>query len=68
MELTDSSRGRVLRLLKRTGIEARWVGGQRLVFVVDIEAKLPELWQSLILCERARAMARALGRPRDVAD
>jgi hypothetical protein len=61
VELTDSSRGRVKRLLRKAGIEPRWVGGLRLVFLSDLEANMPDLCRSLILCERARAMARALG-------
>ncbi len=60
VELTDTSRGRVLRLLARVGITPRAAGRFRLVFACDIEAKMPELWRSLVVCERARAMARAL--------
>ena len=60
VELTDTSRGRVLRLLRRVGIEPRHAGVHRLIFASDIEEKMPELWRSLVVCERARAMARAL--------
>ena len=60
MELTESRRNRLVRLLHRAGIETRRSGRVRLVFLSDIEARMPELWRSLVLCERARAMARAV--------
>ena len=59
--LTDTSRGRVLRLLHHVGIEPRKVGLVWMVLASDIADKMPDLWRSLVICERARAMARALG-------
>jgi hypothetical protein len=58
--LTATGRKRVARLLHHAGITTRRVGGQRLVFVSEIEARLPELWASVVACERVRAISRAL--------
>jgi hypothetical protein len=62
VEITGKSRGRVERLLAHAGIHWRRMGGQRIVFVSDIEVRLPELWASMVACERARAVSRALER------
>ena len=58
--LTGISRRRVDRLMLTAGIATRRVGGQRLVFVSTIEDKLPELWKSMVACERARVVAHML--------
>ena len=60
VELTDTSRRRVERLLRLAGVRPQWMGRQKLVWAADLEAQMPDLWRSLVVCERARAMARAL--------
>jgi hypothetical protein len=62
VRLTDTSRGRVLRMLARAEVQLRWEGGQRLVFVADLKAKMPVLWRSIVACEQARVTARAIER------
>jgi excisionase family DNA binding protein len=57
---TDTTPRRVRRLLQHAGIPSQRIGGQRLVFTSDLEAHLPQLWASMIACERARAMTRAI--------
>ncbi len=52
--------GRTDRILKQAAIPARRVGKARLVLVSDIELRMPELWASVVACERARAITRAL--------
>jgi hypothetical protein len=52
--LTNTTRGRVLRMLESAGIPRRRVGGQKLVFVSDIKVMLPALW--------ARNVSRTLDR------
>jgi hypothetical protein len=63
--LTATGRKRVARLLHHAGIATRVFGGQRLVFVSDIEARLPELWASVVACERVRAISRVLRQAQD---
>ncbi len=58
--LTDTSRGRVLRMLQAAGITRRMVGGQWLVFVCDLKVGMPELWSSIVACEQARNVSRTL--------
>jgi hypothetical protein len=62
VDLTSTSRGRMLRMLAHAGIERRPVGGLKLIFVSDLKAKLPALWRSIVACEQARNVARALER------
>ena len=62
VRLTDTSRGRVLRMLARSGLEMRWEGGQRLVFVSDLKKRMPVLWRSIVACEQAHVVARAVER------
>ncbi len=54
------SRGKTARVLKYAGIPTRRMGNLRLIFVSDIEAQMPGLWASVLACERARAITRAL--------
>jgi hypothetical protein len=62
VRLTATSRGRVIRMLAYAGVERRQVGGQKLVFVCDIKARMPALWRSIVACEQARNVARVLER------
>ena len=54
------SNGRTARLLSNAGITAKVYGNQRLVLVSEIENQMPGLWASVVACERARAISRAL--------
>ena len=54
------SRRRADRLLKNAGIPSRLMGGLRMILVSDIELRMPGLWASMVACERARAITRAL--------
>jgi hypothetical protein len=62
VRLTDTSRGRVLRMLVRAGVRMRWEGGQRLVYVADLKKRMPVLWRSIVACEQAHVVARAVER------
>ncbi len=62
VQLTDTTRGRVLRMLQAANVPRREVGGQKLVFVSDIKTKVPFLWKSIVACEQARYVARTLER------
>ncbi len=46
---------RMRRVLLSVGIAARKVESRHLVFVADIRARLPALWDSILLCARARS-------------
>ena len=59
-EVTESNRKRVKTTLRNAGIPMRRTGKYNLVFVIDIQERLPELWKSLVSCERVRAINRAL--------
>ena len=59
-KLTDTSRGRVLRMLQAAGISRRLVGAQWFVFVSDLKVGKPELWSSIVACEQARNVSRTL--------
>jgi hypothetical protein len=63
--LTSMSPRRVRRMLDHAGIKYRRSGGQYLVFVSQIQARLPDLWDSVVTCEQMRAIARALEEPRE---
>ena len=54
------SRKRVRLLLNNAGIASHIVGSHRMVWVADVQEKLPAMWASLVACERMRAMAGAL--------
>ena len=54
------SYGRTRRILKHASIPVRPFGNQRLVLISDIENQMPALWASVLACERARAITRAL--------
>ncbi len=58
--LTDTNRKRVLRMLRQSRIRTYRMGNRHLVFVSEIEKKLPDLWASVVACERVRAITRAL--------
>jgi hypothetical protein len=60
--LTDTTRGRVLRMLRAGRVPRREMGGQKLVFVADLKAKMPILWKSIVACEQARHVSRTLDR------
>lgn len=66
MDLTEGSRKQLMTLLRHGGIKVRRSGRLCLVFAADIEARMPELWRSLVLCERARALARTVADAEDV--
>lgn len=53
-ERSGISLSRLDRLLRRVGIASRRTEGRYLIFVADVEARLPELWASLLLCEKMR--------------
>ena len=59
-KLMGTNRKKVRRLLWHAGISSHLLGKKRMVFVSDIETKLPALWASVASCERRRAIARAL--------
>ena len=61
-KLTDTSRGRALRMLARSSVRMRWEGGQRLVYVSDLKKRMPVLWRSIVACEQAHVVARAVER------
>ena len=61
-ELMDMSRGRALRLLTSVGIQRRRLGGLKVIFVSDIRDHMPVLWRSIVACEQARSVARAMSR------
>jgi hypothetical protein len=42
-------------VLLSVGIAARKVGSRHLVFIADIRARIPELWESILLCVKARS-------------
>ncbi len=63
---TGTSAKRVRNVLDHARISPRRLGGQYLVFVSEIEGGLPELWLSIVACERLRAMNRALREPDDL--
>ena len=48
---------RLDRLLRNVGITSRRTDVGYLIFVADIEARLPELWASILLCEEVREAA-----------
>ncbi len=62
-ERTGTSSKRVRKLLHHARLEPRRRGGQYLVFVAELEAGLPELWMSIVACERLQAINRALQEP-----
>ncbi len=54
-QLGGISEYRMRTLLLSVGISARKIGSRHLVFVADIRARIPELWESILLCARARS-------------
>jgi len=51
----------LLRVLRANGVQFLTAGRTLLVPLTEIEARMPALWRSIVLAERARADARARG-------
>jgi predicted DNA-binding protein (UPF0251 family) len=50
-EAMGISRRRVLRLLKAAGVHTEVLNHQRVIYASDIQARLPRLWQSFVMCD-----------------
>ncbi len=52
--LAGVSAKRLREVLRSAVITSRRVGGRHRIFIADIEARIPELWASVLICVRVR--------------
>ena len=60
IQLASTTRRKLTTLLRVTGIPSPRIGKRKVVFISDIKKFLPQLWESLLALEQARALERAL--------
>lgn len=58
--LTSMSKKRIRLMLTNVGITSHLEGGLRIVFISDIEARLPALWASIVACARMQVVVRTI--------
>jgi hypothetical protein len=58
-KLTGLSRKRILKLLQERGVNLSKDTRPMYVFLSELQRALPELWESLVICEGARPWVRS---------